>query len=238
MRKTYIIGIGQTAVGEHWDATLIQLAARALEAARAEADVAIEALYVANALGGELAGQSLLGAAIASATGLSGIAALRIEAGGASGGAALRQAHLAVASGAYDVVAVIGVEKVTDLLDSAVESAVAQALDADYEAAQGLTLTAGWALLQRRYMHAYGYDSAAFAPFPVNAHRNAATNPNAQYRFTIKPEAVLKSPPIAAPIALLDSSTPADGAAAVIVAAEHIARESPGVGGAHRSALA
>ncbi len=225
MRNTYIIGIGQTPVGEHWDASLTQLAARALEAARAEAGVAIEALYVANALGGELAGQSLLGAAIAGAAGLHGIDALRIEAGGASGGAALRQAHLAVAGGAYDAVAVIGVEKVTDLLDSAVEAALAQALDADYEAAQGLTLTAGWALLQRRYMHEYGYDAAAFAPFPVNAHRNAATNPNAQYRFAIKPESVLKSPPIAAPIALLDSSTPADGAAAIIIAAEHLARD-------------
>jgi acetyl-CoA C-acetyltransferase len=77
-------------------------------------------------------------------------------------------------------------------------------------------------------MHAYDVDAAAFVPFPVNAHRNAAANPNAQYRMVVKPETVLKSARIANPIALLDSSTPADGAATVIVAAEHVARELGG----------
>lgn len=228
MRNTYIVGIGQTPVGEHWDRSLTMLAVQALKAARAEVDLPIEALYVANALGGELSGQTLLGSAIASAAGLAGIEAVRIEAAGASGGAALRQAHLAVASGAYDVVAVVGVEKVTDVLDAAIEAALASGLDGDYEAGVGLTLTAGWALLQQRYMHTYGYDAATFAPFPVNAHRNAGGNPYAQYRSAIKPEQVLKSPKIAAPIALLDSATPADGAATVIVAAEHMAREHGG----------
>ena len=170
----------------------------------------------------------MLGAYLASAAELGDIEALRIEAGGASGGAALRQAMLAVASGAYDVVAVLGVEKPTDLLDGAVEAALALELDGDWEAAVGLTLSAGWALLMRRYMHEYGYEAADFVPFPVNAHRNAGANPQAQYRSAIKPEQVLRSPQVAAPIAMLDSSTPADGAAAVIVAAEQVARELEG----------
>lgn len=228
MRDTYIVGIGQTPVGEHWEAGLLALATRALAAARAEADLPIAALLVANAFGGELAGQSLLGAAIADAAGLGPIEALRVEAGGASGGVALRQAWLAVASGAYEVVAVVGVEKVTDLLDAGVEAALAQTLDAEGEAALGLTQSAGWALLQRRYMHVYGYDEAAFTAFAVNAHANATTNPQAQYRMAITAEQVLASPPVAAPIRLLDSATPADGAAAVILASAAIARELPG----------
>jgi len=228
MRDTYIIGVGQTPVGEHWDASLSTLALSALTAARKNIEQPIQAMYVANALGGEVAGQTQLGSMLASAAGLAGIEAMRVEAGGASGGAALRQAYLAVASGAYDVVAVVGVEKVTDVLDGTVEAGLALGLDGDYEAAHGLTLTGGWALLQQRYMHVHGYEAAAFAPFPVNAHRNAATNPSAQYRFAIKPEQVLRSAPIAAPIALLDSATPADGAAAVIVAAAHVAHEYAG----------
>ncbi|WP_026369661.1 thiolase C-terminal domain-containing protein [Kallotenue papyrolyticum] len=228
MRDTYIVGIGQTPVGEHWEAGLLTLATRALAAARAEADLPITALFVANAFGGELAGQSLLGAAIADAAGLGPIEALRVEAGGASGGVALRQAWLAVASGACEVAAVVGVEKVTDLLDAEVEAALAQTLDAEYEAALGLTQSAGWALLQRRYMHVYGYDEAAFTAFAVNAHANAATNPQAQYRMAISAEQVLASPPVAAPIRLLDSATPADGAAALILASAAIARELPG----------
>lgn len=228
MRNTYIVGAATTPVGEHWTTTLAQLATRALSEARTTLPIAPEALYVANAHAPELAGQAMLGAYLASSAGLGDIEALRIEAGGASGGAALRMATLAVASGAYDVVAVVGVEKTTDLLDGAVEAALALELDGDWEAANGLTLTAGWALLMRRYMHEHGYGAADFVQFPVNAHRNAAANPQAQYRSAIKPEQVLRSPPIAAPIAMLDSSTPADGAAALIVAAEHIARELEG----------
>jgi len=228
MRNTYIVGSGTTPVGEHWDTTLAQLATRALADARTELPPAPEALFVANAHAPELAGQALLGAYLASAAQLGEIEAIRIEAGGASGGAALRQATLAVASGAYDIVAVLGVEKTTDLLDGAVEAALALELDGDWEAAAGLTLTAGWALLMHRYMHQYGYEAADFVPFPVNAHRNAAANPQAQYRSAIKPEQVLRSVPVAAPIVMLDSSTPADGAAAVLVAAEHVARELDG----------
>lgn len=228
MRNTYIVGSGQTAVGEHWDRSLTSLANEAFRAATRPELPPIEALFVGNALGSELAGQAHLGAALASALGLHEIEAVRVEAAGASGGAAIRQAHLAVAGGAFDVVAVVGVEKVTDVLDATVEAALALGLDDDTEAAQGLTLPGGWALLQRRYMHAHGYDAAAFVPFPVNAHRNAMNNPHAQYRMALKPETVLKSPPIAAPIALLDSSTPADGAAVIIIAAEHVARELSG----------
>lgn len=228
MRNVYVAGIGQTPVGEHWDSSLTTLAVRALAAARREVDLPIEALYVGNALGGEIAGQSLLGTTVASAAGLLGIEAVRVEAGGASGGAALRQAYLAVAAGAYDVVAVVGVEKLTDLLEGSIEAGLALTLDSDYEAAQGLTLTAGWALLQQRYMHVYGYADTAFAPFPVNAHRNGATNRAAQYRSVISREQVVRSPKIAAPIAMFDSSTPADGAAAVIIAAEHVVRELGG----------
>jgi acetyl-CoA C-acetyltransferase len=226
MRNVYIVGLGQTVVGEHWDASLVTLAVRALATARRECSQPIEALYVGNALGGVLAGQLLLGSAIATAVDLPSIEAVCVEAGGASGGAAVRQAYLAVASGTYDVVAVIGAEKVTDVLEGTIEAGLTLALDGDYEAAHGLTLAAGWALLQQRYMHTHGYDAAAFVPFPVNAHQNAVANPMAQYRFPIKAEQVLRSPPIAAPIPLLDSAQPADGAAALIIAAEHIARES------------
>lgn len=225
MRNTYIVGIGQTPVGEHWDKSLVDLATQALAVARREANVPLEALYVGNALGGEVAGQAQLGAMIATAARLEGIEALRVEAAGASGAAAVRQAYLAVAGGAYDAVAVVGVEKVTDVLDAELEAGLALSLDGDYEAAQGLTLAAGWALLQQRYMHVYGHKADAFVPFPVNAHRNGVANPAAQYRMAIKPEQVLRSPAIASPIALLDSAAPADGAAALIIVAEHVARE-------------
>jgi acetyl-CoA C-acetyltransferase len=220
MRPVYIAGCGLTPVGEHWARSLEGLGVEALQLAQNEAPQArIQALYVANALGGDIAGQAQLGAHLASAAGLGTIEAWRVEAAGASGGVALRQAYLAVASGAYDCVAVLGVEKVTDVLDGRLEAALALGLDGTAEAEQGLTLAAGWALLQRRYSHLYDYEPADFAVFPVNAHANGVKTPHALYRFPINPAKVAGAALVASPISLLDSATIADGAAAVILTA-------------------
>lgn len=226
MRPVFIAGCGLTAVGEHWERGLEQLAVDALQAAQADAPPArIQALYVANALAGDVAGQAQLGAALATAADLGPIEAWRVDAAGAGSGVALRLAYLAVASGAYDCVAVLGVEKVTDVLDGPLERALALSLDAATEAEQGLTLTGGWALLQQRYSHEHGYAPADFALFPVNAHQHGMKSAHAMYRFPITAAKVAGAAPVASPISLLDSSTVADGAAAIIVMAGGIARE-------------
>lgn len=233
MNNVYIVGVGTTPVAEHYTRTLTELALEALNKAITQVTPAVKpadigALYVANAFGEALAGQSQLGAVLTTAAGLDGIEALRVEAAGASGGAALRQATLAVASGTHALVAVVGVEKVTDRLDDAVEAALALATDTDFEAEHGVTLTAQWALLMRRYMHEYGYAADAFAPFPVNAHTNAASNSEALYRFSINADKYRKAGQIASPLNMLDCATLADGAAVVLLASEGVARELGG----------
>jgi acetyl-CoA C-acetyltransferase len=227
VREVYIVATGQTAVAEHWDRTAVALAAEALNEALndALAPERVGALYVANALGGALHVQSQLGPAIAAATRLHGVEAFAIEAAGASGGVGLRQAYLAIASGAYDLVAVVGVEKVTDVLDGRLEAGLALAGDADWEAIHGATATAQWALLMRRYMHEYGYAPVDFASFPVNAHANGAANPQALYRFAITADKVRSAGMVADPLSMLDCSTVADGAAAVVLASAGLARE-------------
>ena len=88
-----ILGIGQTNVGEHWEISLRELALDAISKARAEAGgIKPDAVYVANMLAPILSGQAQLGAYIADFAGLRGVEASVIEAGNASGGAALRQA--------------------------------------------------------------------------------------------------------------------------------------------------
>jgi len=230
MHNVYIVGTGQTPVAEHWERTLASLAAEALAGALGTvAPERVGALYVANALAGALQVQSQLGAAVASAANMYGVEATTIEAAGASGGVALRQAYLAIASGAYDLVAVVGVEKVTDVLDGRLEAGLALSGDADWEAIHGATTTAQWAMLMRRYMHQYGYEAADFAPFPVNAHANGATNASALYRFPISVDKVRAATLVADPLGMLDCSTVADGAAALLLASEGLARELAGV---------
>ncbi|MEK7443173.1 MAG: thiolase domain-containing protein, partial [Chloroflexota bacterium] len=97
MRDVYILGIGQTDVGEHWETSLRHLALEAVEAALKDANIKYpDAMYVGNMLAPQLSNQSHLGALIADFCGLRGIEAVTVEAGNASGAAALRQAYIAV----------------------------------------------------------------------------------------------------------------------------------------------
>ncbi|EFO81033.1 acetyl-CoA acetyltransferase-like protein [Oscillochloris trichoides DG-6] len=236
MNKTsanaYIIGAGATQVGEHFVRSLADLSSEAVRNAFAQVPQLdarhVGMVYVANALGEMMASQGQLGPYLAAAAGLVGVPALRIEAAGASSGVALHQAVQAVQAGACAVAVVIGAEKITDRLDAPLEAGLALAADAEAEGIHGVTLTGQWALLMRRYMHEHGYSMDAFAPFPVNAHANAAKNAQALYRFAISADKYRKANPIASPLNMLDCSTVADGAAAVIVASEAIARELPG----------
>lgn len=230
MQNVYIVGIGAAPVAEHYSRSLIDLALEALRRAVADGAPhvdpgAIGGLYVANAMAEALSGDAHLGALLATAAGLDHVEALRLSSAGASGGLAMHQAALAVASGAHDLVAVIGVEKVTDKLQASQEASLALATDSDFEAEHGITLTAQWAMLMRRYMHEYDYRADAFAPFPINAHTNGAGNPEALYRFPMKLSSYQKASQVASPINMLDSATLADGAAVVLLASEQMAQE-------------
>jgi acetyl-CoA C-acetyltransferase len=219
MRDVSIIGIGQTPVGEHWEISLRHLALEAVREAAADAHIDhADALFVGNMSAGQIGGQTNLGALIADFVGLRGIEAVTVEASSASGGAAVRQAYLAVASGALDFALVVGVEKLTDVLGSQAVSAQMTAVDRDYEASHGVTPLSAAAMLMRRYMYEYDAVPIDFASFSVNAHRNAVNNPNAMFHNKITPESFVKAPMIAEPINLFDAAPAADGAAAIVLA--------------------
>jgi acetyl-CoA C-acetyltransferase len=225
MRDVSIIGIGQTQVGEHWEISLRHLALEAIKAAVQEANVDhVDGLFVGNMLAGELSGQGNLGALIADFVGLRGVEAVTVEAASASGGAAVRQAHLAVAGGVMDFAIVVGVEKLSDVVGSPAISAQATATDSDYEAVHGLTPLSIAAMMMRRYMHEYDAALADFAAFSINAHLNASTNPYAMFHNKLSVAAFTKAPMVADPINLFDAAAPADGAAAIVIAPTDWAR--------------
>ena len=218
MTNVSIIGIGQTEVKEHWQTSLRHLSWYAIEAALDNAHTTdVDAIYVGNMLAGELSNQNHLGALVADFAGLRGIESVTVEAADASGGAAMRQAVLAVQSGLVQTALVVGVEKVTDQTGAPIKSAVATGLDADYEVVHGMTMAATGALLMQRYMHEYGVEVADFANFSVNAHANGAENPLAMFRNRLKGERFASAPQVASPVSLFDEAPLGDGAAAVIV---------------------
>ena len=225
MRDVFIVGVGQTPVGEHWDRGLRELGAEAVRAALDDAGLeTADALYVGNMLGGCVNGQENVATLVADAAGLLPVEALKIEAACASGGAAVRAAALAVAAGACDVVVAAGVEKMTDGAPDGVVAGLATAADQDYEASHGMSFVALSALLMRRYMHETGAEREAFAPFAVVAHANAASNGKAMFREPISAEQFARSALVASPIGILDAAPVCDGAAAVVVCSKEAVR--------------
>jgi acetyl-CoA C-acetyltransferase len=225
MRDVAIIGIGQTEVGEHWGSGLRELGAAALQSALQDARVQMpDLLIVGNAFGGSNSSQSNVAALVADYAGLNPVEAWGVDAADASGGAALRAAYLAVASGSVNVAVALGVEKSSDSIAGRRIAARNVALDADYESVHGMTLSAQAGLLMRRYMMEHGLALDAFEGFSINAHANGNKNPNAMYRNLIKPGSFSRAPMVADPVNLFDSAPDADGAAAVVLIAADRAR--------------
>jgi acetyl-CoA C-acetyltransferase len=214
-----IAGIGQTPVGEHWHTSLRSLAAEAtLAAIQDSGGLRPQIVTIANVLAAPASNQANLGALLTENVGLTGVEGLTVEAADASGGAALRMAYSAVRSGAVDIALALGVEKYTDLIGAQADSVLAHMLDADFEAAQGLTPLSLASLLMQRYLHEYNPERADFAGFPETAHANAATNPRAYFPRPLRAGTYPNAPEVLSGLNRYDVAPYADGAAAVLLA--------------------
>ncbi len=227
MTGVSIIGVGMTKFGERWDMGLRDLMAEAGVKAILDAGVEgpdIGAVYGGCMSAGRLTGQEHIGALIADQAGLNPIPATRVEAACSSGGLALRQSILSILSGEHDVVIAGGVEKMSDVAISQVTTTLGGAADTEWEAAFGATFPALYALIARRHMHEYGTTEEQMAAVAVKNHENGSLNPYAQYQYKITKEQVMDSSPIAEPLKLFDCSPVTDGAAAVILARDEVAK--------------
>lgn len=229
MRKVAILGIGQTAIGEHWERSLREIGGEAVLAAMQDGGLeSVDALYVGNMLSPLVDAQNQLGALISDWVGLRHIEAVKLEAACGSGAAAFRASLMAVASGEVEAALALGIEKMTDKAGHDVTAALATAADADYEVEQGVSFVGLNALIMQRYMHEFGWKHADFAGFSINAHANAVDNPFARLHEKITVDKFEKSPMVATPINLLDASPIGDGAAAAIVVPAERVRPQPG----------
>jgi acetyl-CoA C-acetyltransferase len=143
-----------------------------------------------------------------------------IEAACASGGAALRQAVLAIRCGEADLALVLGCEKMPrGFMDP-------RMLYSAWQIELGMSVNpAYWAMRARRHMHEFGTTDQQIAKVAVKNHSNSAHNPYAMYRKTFSLEEILSSPLVCDPIHLLEICAANDGAAAVVLASARRARE-------------
>ncbi len=228
MRSVSIIGAGVSKFGEQWDTSLRELITDAGMKAIVDAGVEgkdIQAVFGGCMASGSFSGQEHIGALIADQLGLNPVSSTRCEAACASGGVALRAGYFAVASGLCDVVAVGGVEKMTDVDVEEAAVALAGAGDEEWELFNGATFPAIYALMARRHMFEYGTTEEQMASVAVKNHANGVHNPFAQYQKAITIQEVMESGYIASPLKLLDCSPITDGAAAVIICATDKAKK-------------
>lgn len=174
----------------------------------------IDAIYIAN-FSSSFSGQSHLPSLLASKLSVNK-EITRVESACASGGLAIKEAILAILSGLYDTVLVVGVEKMSGIPVEDVISILATS-GSEYERLHGATFSSLYALVAQRYCFEYKVEERSLAEIAVKNHRNAINNPLAQFHKEITVNEVLSSPVIASPLKLLDCSPISDGAAAVIL---------------------
>lgn len=226
MKSVCVAGIGMSQWGEVWRRSLRQLFVDAATKAIANAGVDhIDSLYVGCMSSGLFVGQEHLGPLMADYLGMAGVPAVRVESACASGGMAVRQAFLEVASGNAEIVLATGVEKMTDCSGDEATFALATAADQEYEVFHGATFPGLYAMMAHAHMDRYGTTREMLSAVAVKNHRNGAKNPDAQYPFEVTADQVAGSVMVADPLRILDCSPITDGAAAVIVCTEEVAKK-------------
>ena len=218
--KVAVIGVGCTKFGERYERGYEELicdaAFAAYEDAGIDADV-IDAAYFGAYMPGPHGGKSAV--SLADALKLYGKPITRVENYCATGTDAFRNACMAVASGLYAVVLVLGAEKLKDRGGRGLPR-FGHPLLARGNSAPGL-----FALGANRYMHTFGCGRETLAKVAVKNHWNGARNEKAHLRQEITVEQVLKAPMIASPFGLFDCCPTTDGAAAAIVCRADMAKQ-------------
>lgn len=225
MREVAVIGVGMNRWGELWEKSHRQIwTEAALEAIHDAGVDRVDAMYVGCMSGGLFMGQEHLGPLLADQLGMGPIPGTRVESACASGGLAFRQAYLAVASGAHDLVLATGLEKMTDVDGGAATYALSTAADQEYECYHGITFPGLYAMMAQVHMHRYGTTRRQLAQVAVKNHLHGSMNPLAQFPMKVTAEQVMESVMVADPLRILDCSPITDGAAAVVLAPMEMAR--------------
>ncbi len=233
-----------TRFGKHVDRSMKDLAREAIEGAIQSAGVTaqdIEAAAVGNAVAGLITGQECIrGQVVLRELGIGGIPVINTENACASSSTAFHLAWLYVASGMYDVVLALGMEKLFhpdkrrtfEAIGSAIDLELADTFAREMSGEQGAGAGQSrsvfmdyYANLARQHMQRYGTTQEQFARIAAKNHTNGSLNPHAQYQTRRSVEDVLAAPLIAEPLTRMMCSPIGDGAAAVLVTTVDKARQ-------------
>jgi acetyl-CoA C-acetyltransferase len=226
MGRIGIIGVGHTKFGKRSDASLRELAFEAYSSALDDADIdssKIDGSVVCSATHYDK--QRSPAGVVAEYLGLNPQPTFNVEAACASSAVGLRTAWALVSSKLHDVMAVVGVQKMTELSSEEIQELMGRAGDVMWESPFGTTMPAYYAMYATAHMAKYGTTEEQMALVTVKNRKYGSKNPNAMFQKPISAEEVLKSRPVSTPLKLFDCCANADGAACLIIANAEKARK-------------
>jgi len=227
MRDVAIIGVGMIPFGRRDEDTLMDMLAYASLKALDDAglgDKSVDAVYVGNMGAGVLANQSAIASSLVDRLSLLPAAAETVENGPASGGSAVKNGLLAVASGYYDYVLVVGGEKMRDVTGWRATDFIATMTHPEAEYPYGITLPGMAGMFTRLYMEKYGVTREHLLAISIKNQEMGGLNPYAHVEMALdregiyeSPHAVVNNPVSADPLHLYDLCPVSDGAAALVL---------------------
>ena len=214
-----IIGVGHSKFGKRSDASLRELAFESYNDAINDAEVEpskIDGSVVCSATHYDK--QRSPAGVVAEYLGLNPEPTFNVEAACASSAVGLRTAWALISSGLHDIVAVVGVQKMTELSSEEIQELMGRAGDVMWESPFGTTMPAYYAMYATAHMSRYGTTEEDMALVTVKNRKYGSKNPNAMFQKPVTVEEVLKSRMVSSPLKLFDCCANADGAACLVLA--------------------
>ncbi len=204
-----VAGVGMHPFGRFDGVSTTDMGVVAVRAALREAGVGkggFQAAFCGTAYGGVATGHKVL-----SRLGMTGMPIVDVEAGCASGGAALMLAAAAIRAGQYDTVLVFGTEKMP-------RGIIRSSFFEPWQEEAGLAATpAFFGLRAQRLCLTSGVTKDHLARVVVKNRRHGAANPDAMYQKETSVEEVLASRVVCEPLHLFMLCSPNEGAAALVL---------------------
>lgn len=218
----WIRGVAMTPFTKKSENTFAEMAQDAILAATREAGISlndIDEVVCGTGYGGPLSGQRIAGP-----LGLTGPRITNVENACSSGLAAVAIAVEAIQSGRSKTVAVVGVDRLSDMGRGALPLS-----QEDIEVRQGVIMPAVYAMRATRYLNDTDATIEDVANVAVKSRRYGSLNPYAQMRELVSVDEVLTSRPVSTPLTLFMCCPRGDGAAAAIISSDAPGTAEPGV---------
>ncbi|ACP54765.1 thiolase domain-containing protein [Saccharolobus islandicus] len=222
-----IVGTGHSKFGNRTDVNLQELAWEAVKRALEESNLDqkdIDMFVVGNA--GGWSSEPLSAIVIGEYCNLAPKGTMRVEAACATGSAALRIAYQAIKSGDAKMAMVIGVEQMHQSPNPVAVEMMGRAGNYFWEFENfGLTFPGYYGLYATRRMAKFGMKEEDLGQIAIKNHYYGSFNPYAMFQKQIKMDEYMKSRVVAYPLKVYDACPITDGAAAIILASEEVAKK-------------